>query len=562
MGKHHFRGAISRFRRYQHIMAVLAKYGLEEAAGALRTRFASRFGERISGARVKPAAEGRSRPARVRMALEELGPTFIKLGQLLSTRPDVVPPEYIRELERLQDQVPPDEPNEIIAVLEEELGDTVDAIFLRFDRNPIAAGSIAQVHRALTRQGQEVVVKIRRPRIEQTVRAECEILEDLAGLLRLILSEQENVDPQRMVAEFAEAVLKEVDLTAERRNQLRFINSFRFDRTVHIPKVYEQYCSEGVLTMEYIDGIRPHSVQRVRDAGLEPKVIARNGANFVLRQIFELGILHTDPHPGNFFLLPENVLVPIDFGQVVQLTTQDQRLLNELVQAVVFNDSDRAVRAFERAEMITEHTDVNKVAREAETLISSYHSLPPGEMPFDTVVTETFEIIRRNRLLPPAQFTLMLKSMMTIQNFSRQLDPKYDMAEQLRPFARRFSLQEMDPRQIFQGMRKAMQSAGDLATRFPEDVNAILSKFRLGKFQVRIHHEHLENLTSTLDKSSNRISFALIIAALLVGSSMLVPQEGSVLGLVNLQTLGIVGYLIAAVIGIWLVVSIIRGRHF
>lgn len=559
--KFHLDRRFERLKRYRHIMTVLMKYGFEEAAGALRSRLTVRLGQRAVPTHVRKAAELRSRPERVRMALQELGPTFVKLGQLLSTRPDLIPDEYIRELERLQDQVAPEPFSLIRAEIEKELGGKVGELFKDLDTKPLAAGSIAQVHRATTKQGDSVVVKVRRPGIVRTIRAECEILEDLAGLLKATLFESDVIDAQQMVKELADAIIKEADLTNERRNQLRFSQTFAEDPAIHIPRIYEHYCTQGVLTMEYIEGIRPSAPAKIRKAGLDPHIIACRGAHFVLRQIFEFGFFHTDPHPGNFFLLPDNVLAPIDFGQVARLSTQDRRLLNEMLLAIVYNDASSMIQAFERGAMINEGTDIDNLTRDIEHLIDTYHGVPLGDIPFGKAMMQAFDTLRKHRVRPPAQFTLMLKSLMTIECFATALDPEFDIITYLKPYARRFSLRDIDPKQMLRNVRRAMGGATDLATRLPDDVNVILSKFRRGQFQMRVHHEHLENLAKTLDKSSNRISFALIIAAILVGSSMLVSQEGTVLGLFSLQTLGILGYFIAAVIGIWLVISIMRSRH-
>ncbi|MBL7189818.1 MAG: AarF/ABC1/UbiB kinase family protein [Phycisphaerae bacterium] len=557
----HLKGTFGRLRCYRHIMAVLAKYGFGEVTGALRSRLSLRLGEKNAPSQVEPAVTAGSRPARVRLALEELGPTFIKLGQLLSTRPDLVPPEYIKELEHLQDQVAPEPTDKIMAQLRRELGGQIENTFESFDEKPIAAGSIAQIHRAVTREGLHVAVKVRRPDIVETIRAECEILSDLAGVLKSALFGHETIELEEMVADFTEAVSKETDLANERRNQLRFSRQFADDPSVHIPEVYEDYCTAGVLTMEYIEGIKPTNKQAIAEQGLDCRILARRVTQFVLRQMFEFGFFHTDPHPGNFFLLPDNVLAPIDFGQVARLSVQDRRFFNEIVLSIVDRDAANIVRCLEHDDMLADRTDVHKLTADIEQLIDTYHDFRLKDIPFGTIGMKTFDLFRHNHVRPPTQFTLMIKSMMTIESVATSLDPEYRLIEALKPYARRSSLRDFEPKQVLRNVRKAVQGAGELASRLPEDISALLTKFRQGKLQVRVHHEHLETLTKTLDKSSNRVSFALIISALLVASSLLVAQQGMVLGLLSFQTMGILGYIIAAIIGIWLVISIIRSRH-
>jgi len=543
-------------------MGVLVKYGFEEVAGVLQSKFSFRLRGKTIAGRIQREKKHRSRPERVRLALEELGPMFIKLGQLLSTRPDLIPPDYITELEKLQDKVKPEDSQPVKEELEKGLDKKIEDVFEGFDDEPLAAGSIAQVHRARLKSGEEVVVKIRRPEIMDEIRGECAILDDIASILKTTVFHDSTIDPERMVAELSEAVLKEADLGNERRNQIRFLNNFKDDETIHVPKVYEEYCSDNVLTMEYIEGVRPGDAEQVRAEGLDPKIIASRGADFVLKQIFEFGFFHTDPHPGNFFLLEDNVLAPLDFGQVARLSKKDRRLLNEMVLAVVDADAETMLAALEREDMLSERTDTEKVLRDLEQMLATYRDLPLKDIPFNSVMRQTFDIIRKNHIRPAAQFTLMLKSMMTIESFGRALDPDFDIVEHLKPYAKRFSMGGFEPKEAVKNLRKAFRQAGGLAYRLPDDVNNILQKVRKGKFQMRIHQEHLENLTYMLDTSSNRVSFALIIAALLIASSMLVAQEGMVLGLVSLQVLGLIGYLAAVIMGMWLLISMMRSGRF
>jgi ubiquinone biosynthesis protein len=339
---------------------------------------------------------------------------------------------------------------------------------------------------------------------------------------------------------------------------LRFLKSFENDPNIHIPAVYGDYCSDGVLTTEYIDGIKPSDSEYLAGKGYDVKLIAKRATDFVFRQIFELGFFHTDPHPGNFFVLPDNVLAPIDFGQVATLSSRDKWLFDQIVLAVVDNEPGRIVDAFERENMMQDQTDVAKLTADVEQIVGAYWNLPLKEIPFRTVVLKVFDVFRSHYVRPPAGFVLTLKSLLTIESFARSMDPDFNIIEALRPYARRTAVRALEPGNVLRQVRKTLEDAGDLAARIPKDLNTILAKIRQGKFELRVHHEHLETLTKTLDKSSNRISFALIIAALLVASSLLVPQEGTVLGLFDLQSMGIFGYIIAAIIGTWLLVSIIH----
>ncbi len=553
---------VTHLRRYRHIMAVLMKYGFEEVVSGMRQRMVLRMGARSVPSRVRrDEAAGRSRPQRVRMALEELGPTFIKFGQLLSTRPDLLPADYIFELEHLQDHVAPESFEDIRAELERELGGPIGQFFSRFDRECIAAGSIAQVHRAVTRDGKMVAVKIRRPKIVQTIRTECEILETFAGLLKSAGTLPENLDPVRLVREFTDAVGEEADLGYELRNLRRFARAFEDDPTVHLPEAYEELCTPGVLTMEYIDGVKPRDGEELRRRGMDTHGIASNGARFILHQVFDVGLFHTDPHPGNLLILPDETIVPLDFGQVAHLASSERRLVGEIVLAVVDLDAEAMVRGMERHEMLGPQVDSTALTRDIEEMLGEYHGMPLKDIPFARVMRQVFDLIRTHRVRPPAEFTLMLKSLMTIESLATRLDPQFQIIEHLRPYAIRLRMRQYDPRRLWKQGRRALRDAMDMATHLPADLGGLLRRIKRGQFHLTVQHEHLENLVRTLDRSASRISFAVIIAALLVASSMLVGQEGAIFGIVRLQSLGILGYCVAAVMGIWLLVSIIRSRH-
>lgn len=548
--------------RYRHIMSVLIKYGFEEVAGLVARRFRVGLGSKGIPTNRSEEMLQVSAARRLRMAMEELGPTFIKLGQLLSTRPDLIPTEFVEEFERLQDQVMPERPEIIREEIRRQLGAYPEELFAVFEVEPIAAASIAQVHRVRLKDGRIGAMKIRRPGIVKIIRTELEILEDFAALLKRRLRNGDVIDPQRMVREFAQAVLKEVDLSRERKNLQRFGRNFADDPTVHVPAVFEEYCTEAILMMEFIEGIKPSQIEQLRGEGYDTKEVARRGADFVLKQVFDFGFFHTDPHPGNFLIMKGNVLAPLDFGQVGRLSRPDRELMQAIVLSIVSSDVTRVLQALERAEMIEERTDILELRRDLEDLLDNYSNMPLKDIPFGEAIRRGFEIIRSHHIQPPRDFTLMLKCLMTIESFARGLDPDFQIINHLKPYARRFTMESYKPSGVLRQLGKAVQGAGELAGRFPEDAAAILSKVRRGQFHIHIHHEHLDELERTMDNSSNRLSFAIIIAALLIASSLLVAQEGTVLGLLSLEALGIAGYLTAAVVGVWLLILILQGRRF
>jgi ubiquinone biosynthesis protein len=329
-----------------------------------------------------------------------------------------------------------------------------------------------------------------------------------------------------------------------------------------VPVLYEPYSTGALMTMEFIDGIKPDDLPALRGAGLDPKLIADRGARFILKQVFDFGFFHTDPHPGNLLVLPDNVLAPLDFGQAARLNEDDRQLVADLILAIADRDTERLLRAFQRAGMLDNLDSPRDLTRGLDDLLDRYSNQPIKDIPLGTVIMQTFDLMRQHRIHPPAEFTLMLKCLMTTESLAVALNPDFQLISHIRPYARRLAMERLDPRKLLRQGRRSLRDVVDLIQALPSDITAILAKAKRGEIQMRVQHEHLESLVHTLDRSSSRVSFALVIAGTIIASSLLVTQpEGTVLGLVTFQTFGILGYLAAAMMGVWLVISIIRSRH-
>jgi ubiquinone biosynthesis protein len=544
---------------YKHFLSVLIKYGFEELARELNTGISGWLGTRIIPEYIKKVARRHSRPTRVRLALQELGPTFIKLGQLLSTRPDLIPQEYVTELQYLQDRAPPEEFEAISRVVETDLHGKLEEFFSEFDPRPLAAGSIAQVHRATTREGQSAAVKVRRPGIVNTIATECEILRGLVDFAADILQRHGIYEPHRIAEEFSRAIMKEVDLENERRNQMRMRRDFLDDPTVHIPEVYAEYCCESVLTMEYIDGIKIRSRESVVQANLDPELIAERGVNFLLKQVFECHLFHTDPHPGNIFIMPGNVVCLIDFGQAARISSETREFLMSWIFALIRNEPTDFTRMLDHNDMIREGTDLHELAMDVEEIFDFYSGLASEDIPFRQLMIESMELLRKHRIMAPPGFTLILKSLLTVEAFNAALESDYDIMKTFRTYVHRYRLHEFGPRRL-RSLKYAMLDAGRLAIKLPDHIRAILKQLRKGKLSLQINITHLDSLIRIIQSSVRWLSAAIVIGALLLASGSLIKTQGKAFGAVDVQSLGIMGYVISGIIGLFLLLSLIRNR--
>ncbi len=543
-------------KRYRQVIGVLIKYGFENLLEYLNlAQFIAR-GIRLFR-RGEPGITRLSPAERMRLALEELGPTFIKLGQLLSTRPDVIPRNYVVEFAKLQDMVPGFPYRDVRIRIKNELGGEIEDFFSAFDEKPVAAASIAQVHRANLISGEEVVVKVLRPGVEESVETDIDVLTGLAVLAKRHFRESDIFDPVGLVGEFARTIRREMDLSREGHTIEKFKFNFESDPGSYFPRVYWKQTAKGILTLEYIHGTKVSDVEALDRAGLDRKLIARRGADSFLRQVLIHGYFHGDPHPGNVYILPGNVICLLDYGMVGRLDTQSKDFLTDFLLAIIERDVDGIISMLLYSGDITDIPDVRGLRRDLSDFIDSYYDIPLKNVVVGRMLVEFIEIMASYRISFRPDFMLLAKALMTIEGMGRQLDPEFNMAEHLQHFVQEAARNRVSVGRVARDVGSHLMSYFNLAKNLPDDIKEILNRINRNKFKIDLEHRGLDYVVRELDKSSNRLSSSLIITALIVGSSLIMQTNRGPL-LMGFPVLAVLGYSVAALLGLWLVIAIFR----
>ena len=544
-------------RRYRRILKILVRYGFGDILERLKIEAYLRIPpsalSKLKGKRLIRIKEAE----RVRMALEELGPTFIKLGQVLSLRPDLVPVGFVKEFRKLQDEGPPFGFEQVEELIEGELGDKMEGIFKQFNPVPLASASLSQVHSGVTLEGEEVVVKVQRPRIKEVVEADLEILYNLAQQAERQMAELRPYDPVGTVEEFSKSIRRVLDFAAEGRNIERFAHNFRDDPTVYVPGVFWKLTASKVLTVERIRGIKVSQVEELKEAGLDPGQIAISGAQAILRQIFEYGFFHAAPHPANILVLKGNIIAPLHYGMMGHLNEEMREELGMLLAAVISGDVKKIVKLLLKMGVVVYETDTRRLEWEVEDLLDRHFGAAPGQLDTAKILDEVFPLLNRHRIRLPSDFALVGQALATAEGAGKGLDSEFNILPLIRPYIKKLMLKRMGLKRRLKVLRGLWEDLSDLFTHLPGDLRQMLAKTKRGELVVKLEHHGFEHLTSALDKSSNRLSFSLIIAALIIGSS-LVMQLNKGPQLLGFPAFGVLGFLIAGILGLWLVVAILR----
>ncbi|HHE65474.1 MAG TPA: AarF/ABC1/UbiB kinase family protein, partial [Bacteroidetes bacterium] len=458
---------------------------------------------------------------------------------------------------KLQDEVAPIPFEELKPYIENEYSATLQEIFQDFEEEPEAAASMAQVYRARLKSGENVAVKVLRPNIQKTIDTDLEILFNLAELIEKYIPESKLYNPTGIVKEFSRTIKREQNFVIEGRYIDIFRRHFFDDETIKIPYVYWKYTTPRILIVEYIKGIKITDIEQYAKSDIDPKQVAINGARALMKQIFEFGIFHADPHPGNIFVLPGNVLVLVDFGMVGRVDEEMKMYLLELAKGIINKDVYRITRVLLNIGMVEEQINVRQLRRDLLDYLDRYYGVPLGQLNTTQLMNEFMELVRNYQIKLPSDMVMMGRAISLSESLGRQLCPDFNILELLVPYTRRLLFHRWNPTYHYRNFNRMIETGYDLFRSLPEDIHNIILKFKKDRITVRFFHQGLEHLTRELDRSSNRIAFSLIIAALIIGSSMVIQlNKGPFLW--GYPAIGIIGYVLATVLGFWLIIAILR----
>jgi len=543
--------------RYRQILGVLIKYGFGDLVETLHIDQYIEIGLQMISKKRREHEEKSSRAERVRMAFEELGPTYIKLGQILSTRPDLVPVDFVSELSKLQDEVPPFAFEDAKGIVESELRQPIEKIFETFAQTPLASASIGQVHQARLLEGEDVAVKIQRPGIRRLIDVDLEIMLHLATLAERHIEEISLHQPVKIVKEFAKTLEKELDYTIEATSMERVSSQFLQDPTVYIPKVYRETTTDRVLTTELVKGIKVSKLDLLDQEGYDRKTITIRGARICLSQIFDHGFFHADPHPGNIFVLPGNVICLLDFGMVGTIDRNTREDFVELVDSIVRQDETRTARCLLRITSWEEEPNIRAFEKDVAEFMGQHLYKPLKEIELGKLLQHLLELAAQHRLRIYPDIFLMMKALSAVEGVACLLDPDFDMVHHAEPFIKKVKLERFSAERLESDLLSLASQMFTFLKDFPKDVLEITRLIRQHKLSFSHEMQGLDLMLSTHDQISNRISFSIIIAALIIGSALIVISKTPPL-FYGISLIGIIGFLAAAIMGVWLLVAILK----
>jgi ubiquinone biosynthesis protein len=545
---------LANIKRFKDIISILAKYGFEEIVQRMEVPGADLI------RKMRPPEPDVGVFVRIRRAAEDLGPTFIKFGQIMSLRPDLLPNALLVELEKLQDDVPALAMGDIETVVQESLKKPIDDVFSVFDVEPLAAASLSQVHRAvLKKEGDIVSVKIQRPDIKKKIEADLDILETMANFLDQKFDPLKAYNLPELVEVIRRHLMTEIDFTAELRN-MKIARSFAAGTPITIPDGYDAYCTEKVLVMEFVQGARYSEV--LPGSPYDGERIGKQGLAAATKQILEDGFFHADPHPGNLLVTADMNLCIIDWGMVGRLTENDRFELTELLRSIVDRDTDALTHSLirlcqQRGTAVRQKT----MERDILAMLDATYAVPVKEIKIGQLLMDIMTLIRNHQLQLPTDYVIMIKALVTAEGSARQVYPDLDVVSEIKGQVLRLAKERFRLEIIWRNLRNTFSNLWSAQRELPRQIQQIISKLEKGELGFKLQLNRLEQLVNSLESASNRLTTAIITGAIIMGSSMIITT-GIGPYLFGFPALGVIGYLLSVVLGLWLIVTIIGTKKY
>jgi len=554
--RHSLKKTYAHTRRLQEIVSILIKYELTDYIKILRLDKSVKMFQQLAARQTVIANKKHTRWELIRMAIEELGPTFIKFGQLLSNRTDLVPPELITELVKLQDFVPPFPEEKVRKVLRKELKKPLDTLFLDFQTAPVASASIAQVHRAVLPTGQEVAVKIQRPGIERQIDIDLEILAALAKRIEKYIPDTRYLDPSGLVEEFRIQLKIELNFKRELLHIQKFENIFRGKTNkIRVPETYADYCTRRVLTMDFIEGTKVSTLKEQKAMSYDAKLIAQRIADLMMEQMFIHGFFHADPHPGNILIQENNVVCFLDFGMMGRVRPKEKEALTFMLLGMVNRDAEKVTKALLQITRRTVQINLEELEVRVYDLLEEYIDLSLDDFDIGAMFMDLVTLLRNYGLIIPSNLLLLIKAIIAVEGIGLYLYPKFNLIRLFKPFSRRLIMEQFQPKRVVNELYELGLSYKALAEDFPKDMREILRQTRKGQLKMSFRIIGMESVRRTIDRVGYRLIYGLVLAALLVSSSLVI-QADIPPRFREISIIGLAGFAVAGLLGIGFLISL------
>ncbi|TGE31163.1 AarF/UbiB family protein [Desulfosporosinus sp. Sb-LF] len=553
---------IRHIKRYRDVAKVLARHGFGYFVEEIGLLHMLSLPKRLftDMEHIDPMTVGE----RIRQVIEELGPTYVKIGQIASTRADVIPEDILRELEKLQDNVPSFSFEEVRKIIEEELGSPLEEIFSSFDKDVIAAASIGQVHRAQLRTGEVVAVKVQRPQIKAMIETDLEILLDLATLAEHRMERMERLQLRDVVEEFAKSLRNELDYTIEARNAEKIAKQFRNDKTIHIPTIFWDYSTRTVLTMEFVQGLKLNQFDALEEKGYDRKTIAEQLVQALFHQVLIEGFFHADPHPGNIFLLSGGVISFIDFGMVGRLTLEMKHNFASLVIAMMRQNTESMIKAVLRIGIVPDGVNLALLSTDVDELREKYMDVPMSRISLGEAISDLFKVAFRHQIRIPSDFTMVAKCLLILEGIVEKLDPQLSIMDMAEPFGIRLLKERYRPSAMAGRVWHNISDYSDLLVDLPKQMKDLMRDLLRGRIHLEVSVPELDIFLRKLDRITNQISFSIVLLSFsIVMMGLIIASALSSQPILLWQVPAIeIGFGMATLMLLWLFISIFKSGKF